>query len=137
MHNKHGFTLIEILLVVVILGILSGMIIPRVVGRAGEARTGVARTDIDAGLSETLSLYELDTGHYPAALQDLVQRPGSEKNWKGPYLKKKILPKDPWGNAYIYKFPGIHNPQGYDLFSAGADGAEGSDDDITNWDADE
>ncbi|MBN1492752.1 MAG: type II secretion system major pseudopilin GspG [Candidatus Omnitrophica bacterium] len=133
MNNKKGFTLIEILLVVVILGILSGMIIPRLVGRAEETRIKVARTDIEAGLSEVLDLYELDNGKYPAALQDLLVRPAGAKNWNGPYVKKKVLPKDPWGNDYIYRFPGQNNQDGYDLLSGGPDGAEGGNDDITNW----
>lgn len=131
--NKKGFTLIEILLVVVILGLLSSMIVPRLVGRAGEARLKIARTDIDSGIAEVLDLYELDTGKYPASLSDLITQPAGVKNWKGPYIKKKILPKDPWGNEYIYKFPGTHNQDGYDLHSMGPDGVDGSDDDITNW----
>jgi general secretion pathway protein G len=137
MKDHKGFTLIEILLVVVILGILSGMIIPRLVGRAEQTRVKVARTDIEAGLAEVLDLYELDTGTYPSTLQDLVTKPSSARNWNGPYIKKKELPKDPWGNAYVYRFPGHNNPDGYDLLSGGPDGAEGGNDDIANWELNE
>jgi general secretion pathway protein G len=137
MKDHKGFTLIEILLVVVILGILSGMIIPRLVGRAEQTRVKVARTDIEAGLAEVLDLYELDNGKYPVALQDLVTKPSGARNWNGPYIKKKEIPKDPWGNPYVYRFPGHNNPDGYDLLSGGPDGAEGGNDDIANWELNE
>ncbi|MFC1808827.1 type II secretion system major pseudopilin GspG [Candidatus Omnitrophota bacterium] len=137
MKKSKGFTLIEILLVVVILGILSGMIIPRLVGRAEQTRIKIARTDIEAGLAEILDLYELDNGKYPSSLQDLITQPGGTRNWSGPYLKKKVLPKDPWGNPYLYRFPGHHNSDGYDLISSGSDGVEGGSDDIVNWETNE
>ncbi len=134
MKNKAGFTLIEVLLVVVILGLLSSMVVPRLVGRAEDARNEIAKTDISAGIAEVLDLYELDNGIYPNTLKDLYVKPSSARNWKGPYLKKKADPTDPWGSPYIYRFPGINNSDAYDLYSAGKDGADGSDDDITNWD---
>lgn len=133
MKNQNGFTLIEVLLVVIILGLLASMVLPRLVGRAEEARVEIARTDIESGLSEVLDLYELDNGKYPLSLQDLITKPTGADNWKGPYLKKKQLPKDPWGRDYLYRHPGVQNADSYDLFSAGNDGAEGSEDDITNW----
>lgn len=126
-----GFTLIEIMLVVIIIGILVAMVVPRLAGRSEEARNAVARADIDANIAIALDLYELDMGTYPSSLSDLRTQPAESNNWKGPYLKK--TPSDPWGRQYIYKFPGTHNADGYDLYSLGRDGSEGGGDDITNW----
>ena len=131
MNYKKGFTLIEIMLVVIILGILAAMVVPRLVGRSDEARRSVAKTDIESSISLALDLYETDMGAYPETLDALLAAPSDAKNWKGPYLKKK--PLDPWGRAYVYRYPGTHNTDGYDLFSLGKDGTEGSTDDITNW----
>lgn len=131
MLKKHGFTLIELMLVVIILGVLVAMTVPRLTGRSEEARKSVARADIDANISLALDLYELDNGNYPPNLDALITKPGSVTGWKGPYLKKKSL--DPWGNEYVYKFPGQHNPDSYDLFSLGRDSNEGGGDDVTNW----
>jgi general secretion pathway protein G len=131
-HNSRGFTLIEILLVVIIIGILVSLVAPRLAGRSEEARKQAAKADIDGGLALAIDLYEVDNGVYPSKLDDLVSKPGDASNWKGPYLKKG-LPKDPWGNAYAYSFPGSHNAESYDLFSPGRDKQEGSEDDIVNW----
>ena len=130
--NVRGFTLIEILLVVIIIGILVSLVAPRLAGRSEEARIQAAKADIEGGLSLALDLYEVDGGRFPDKLEDLVTKSSATQNWKGPYLKKG-MPKDPWGNAYVYKFPGTHNPSGYDLFSLGPDKQEGTPDDITNW----
>ncbi len=127
-----GFTLIEILIVVIILGILAGLVVPRLAGRTEQARQEAARSDIEGGIALSLDLYEADNGRYPQSLEDLVRKPADARNWRGPYLKKGI-PKDPWGNAYVYRFPGTQNPTLYDLSSPGPDGQEGTDDDITNW----
>jgi general secretion pathway protein G len=129
---ESGFTLIEILIVVIILGILASLVIPRLTGRTEEARMTAAKSDIEGGLALALDLYEADVGRYPANLDALLKEPSGVKRWKGPYLKKG-LPKDPWGEAYVYRFPGVQNSQLYDLFSKGADGEEGSEDDIVNW----
>ena len=130
MYNKKGFTLIELMLVVIIIGVLVSMVVPRLVGRSEEARVAAAKADIDANISVALDLYELDNGHYPDSLDGLRTKPGTAVNWKGPYLKKS--PKDPWGNAYVYRSPGDHSPD-YDLYSYGPDEKEGGGDDVTNW----
>lgn len=125
--RKSGFTLIEILLVVVIIGILVGIAVPRLSGRVEQSQIAAARSTMDA-LGTALDLYEMDTGRYPASLDALVNEPSGVQNWCGPYLKKG-LPGDPWGNPYAYKYPGTHNPHGYDLSSAGPQGGEP----IQNW----
>ena len=127
---KKGFTLIELMLVVIIIGVLVSMVAPRLAGRSEEARVAAARADIDANISVALDLYELDNNTYPAALDDLRTKPVSASNWKGPYIKTR--PQDPWGNVYVYKFPGERNPD-YDLYSKGPDGKDGGEDDINNW----
>ena len=133
----RGFTLVEIMVVVVILGILAVLIVPRVVGRTDEARAVAAKQDV-ATLMQALRLYRLDNGRYPSneqGLAALVEKPGREPlptNWK-PYLDK--LPKDPWGNLYHYLHPGVRGE--VDVFSLGADaqpGGSGADADIGSWD---
>ena len=130
-RNKRGFTLVEIMLVVVIIGILAALVIPKIAGNTERAKETTARADIGGGIKSALGLYEVDMGFYPKSLSDLVTQPGNAKGWHGPYLDK--LPVDPWGNPYIYYYPGKHNPSGYDLLSAGPDGKEGTEDDIGNW----
>ncbi|OQX54054.1 MAG: type II secretion system protein GspG [Candidatus Omnitrophica bacterium 4484_213] len=130
-NQKEGFTLIELMLVVIIISILAAMVIPRLSGRSEEARQAVAKTDIEANLSLALDLYEMDNGSYPQSLDALRRRPAGADRWKGPYIKKK--PVDPWGRVYIYKFPGEHNPESYDLYSLGSDGQAGTNDDVANW----
>jgi general secretion pathway protein G len=128
---KKGFTLIELMLVVIIIGVLSAMVVPRLAGRSEQARTQAAKTDINSSLPLALDLYEMDLGHYPETLDYLRSRPADGENWHGPYLKKK--PLDPWGRAYTYKVPGDHNADSYDLFSLGRDGQSGTADDVVNW----
>ncbi|MFH0856103.1 MAG: type II secretion system major pseudopilin GspG [Candidatus Omnitrophota bacterium] len=128
---KKGFTLIELMLVVIIIGVLSAMVVPRLAGRSEQARAQAAKTDINASIPLALDLYEMDMGKYPEALDYLRAKPADAENWRGPYLKKK--PLDPWGKLYIYKAPGDHNQDGYDLYSLGPDGQEGTTDDISNW----
>ena len=136
MRKDRGFTLVELMLVVIIISILVAMVVPRLMGRSDQARAAAARADIEANLASALDLYEVDTGSYPKTemgLEALLTAPSDpkvSKRWKGPYIKKKSL--DPWGNAYVYKFPGSHS-SGYDLYSYGKDGNEGGTDDITNW----
>ena len=131
-RRSSGFTLIEILIVVIILGILASLVVPRLAGRTEEARREAARSDIEGGIALALDLYEADNGRYPTRLDDLASQPSEAKKWKGPYLKKGV-PKDPWGHPYHYQFPGVQNPSTYDLSSGGQDGQEGNEDDVVNW----
>ena len=134
----RGFTLIEIMVVIVILGVLAALVVPNILGRPDEARVTAATADIQA-VSNALDLYRLDNYNYPSTdqgLQALVSKPGgspSAKNWNPDgYLKK--APKDGWGNEYQYLSPGAHGK--FDLYSLGADGREGGEDldqDITSW----
>ena len=129
---KKAFTLIELMLVVIIIGVLSAMVVPRLAGRSEQARIQAAKTDVNSSIPLALDLYEMDLGRYPELLDYLRTLPGSDaQSWRGPYLKKK--PLDPWGNAYIYKAPGEHNTDSYDLFSMGNDGKPGTADDVVNW----
>lgn len=138
-RSEEGFTLVELMLVVIIIATLAAMIVPRFAGRSEEAKKAAAHADIDANLSNGLDMYELDNGQYPTSEQGLaalVELPAISPlppKWKGPYLKKKAF-QDPWGRPYQYRSPGLHNPD-YDLFSLGPDGVEGTTDDINNWDA--
>lgn len=142
-NNERGFTLIELMVVIVILGILAGLIIPRIMGRPDEARQAKARMTIES-METALKLYKLDNGNYPTTeqgLQALVETPelgGLAKNWReGGYLEKGKIPKDPWDNDFVYISPGSHGD--FDLSSLGADGepgGEGKDKDINSWELD-
>ena len=129
----RGFTLIELLLVMAILTMIATLVAPNIIGRGKEAQIKKAIADIDGGMAMALELYELDNGKFPQSLEGLIADPGDARRWKGPYLKKRIVPKDPWGNLYVYGFPGTNNPEGYDLHSSGPDGEDGTEDDVTNW----
>lgn len=131
--KKSGFTLVELMLVVIIIGVLVAMVMPRLTGRSEEARIGVAKADVEVSIATALKLYEMDNGVFPSTdegLDALLAAPASAKNWKGPYLEKK--PLDPWGKPYQYKSPGTHRTYDYDLYSLGRDGIE-SQDDVVNW----
>lgn len=134
MSRRRGFTLVELLIVVTILGVLVAMVMPRLTGRTEQARRARAQADVQANIALALDLFELDIGRYPTSEEGLAalrSQPANASNWRGPYLKQD--PIDPWGRAYRYLFPGTKNPQDYDLFSVGPDGAEGPSDDIGNW----
>lgn len=132
---SKGFTLLELLVVMVIIGLLVGYVGPKYFSQIGKSEVKTARAQI-AALEQALDQYRLDTGHYPSSeegLEALFKKPSSEARWDGPYLKKAV-PSDPWGSAYQYKFPGEHGE--YDLFSFGKDGQPGGADamaDIVNW----
>jgi general secretion pathway protein G len=132
-RHASGFTLTEIMLVVVIIGILAALVIPKIAGSSERARVTAAQADINGGIKSALGQYEVDNGFYPRSLQDLLVQPANAKNWHGPYFDPPKLPVDPWGNPYVYYFPGKHNTSSYDLLSVGADGKEGTDDDVVNW----
>jgi general secretion pathway protein G len=130
-----GFTLLELLVVMVIIGLLASYVGPRYFAQVGKSEIKATRAQIDA-LEKALDQYRLDIGHYPTTQQGLaalVAKPGDEKRWDGPYLKKGV-PADPWGNPYIYKSPGEHGD--FDLLSYGNDGKAGGSGeaaDIVNW----
>lgn len=131
---RRGFTLIELLLVLVILSVLAAVVVPRYVKRSEQARVTAARTDV-AMLETALDAFEIDTGRYPASqegLAALIEAPFGIQGWQGAYIKRGV-PNDPWGHPYVYKCPGDHNADGYDLHSFGPDGQDGTDDDIDNW----
>jgi len=132
---SSGFTLLELLVVMVIIGLLAAYVAPRYFGQLGKSEVKAAMAQIN-GFEKALDHYRLDTGHYPSTeqgLNALVVRPQNEPKWDGPYLSKAV-PPDPWGRAYSYRSPGEHGE--YDLFSFGKDGQPGGSSenaDITNW----
>ena len=135
---RSGFTLLEILLVVVIIGMLISVAVVKLGGKVKDAQMTAARDQIH-NYESALDLYELDSGMLPSTeqgLQALIAQPTSSPtpgNWKGPYLKPPVLRKDPWQHDFVYRNPGQHNTTGYDIMSPGPDGQEGNEDDIGNW----
>jgi general secretion pathway protein G len=142
-ERQRGFTLIELMVVIVILGILAGLIVPRIMGRPDEARRAKARIQMES-IETALKLYRLDNGNYPTTeqgLKALVEMPTGgppARNWRqGGYLEKGRVPKDPWDNEFVYLSPGAYGD--FDLISRGADGepdGEGKDRDIRSWESD-
>ncbi len=132
--RRSAFTLVELLLVLVILAVLAAVVVPRVVGRSQQGRVTAAQTQISY-FASALDMYEIDTGRFPTAdqgLEALVEDPGVE-GWNSSYLRADSVPLDPWGNEYVYQYPGRHNTDGYDIYSLGPDGLEGTADDVVNW----
>ena len=124
MSRTKGFTLLELLVVIVIIGLLAGYVAPRYFSQVGRSEVQVARAQIES-LEKALDQFRLDTRHYPSAeqgLDALVMKPANEANWSGPYLKKAV-PADPWGRAYVYRTPGSKGE--FDLYSLGKDGKPG------------
>src|ERR1041385_1688943 len=130
-----GFTLIELIVVVVIIGLLAGLVVPQFIKQEEKATAKAARAQIEL-FGTALDTFRLDVGRYPTTqegLAALTQKPASADRWDGPYLKKEV-PPDPWGKPYVYKSPGDHGP--YDIISYGAGGAPGGEDnnrDVTSW----
>jgi general secretion pathway protein G len=117
-NRRSAFTLVELLLVLVILGILAAIVIPKFAGRSEQAKETAATTQISS-FSTALNNFEVDNGFYPKSLNDLLVQPRDAQNWHGPYLQSDIVPKDPWGNDYAYRAPGSHNPSSFDISSVG------------------
>ena len=138
-HNRpSGFSILELLLVLVILSILAGIVGVRFAGQSADAKIKAAKAQITE-FSTALDTYEIKTGSYPTTqqgLEALVRQPSGVEDWPGALLKNNV-PKDQWGNPWQYRQPGTHNTSGYDLYSFGPDGQEGGGDDITNWSDDD
>ena len=135
MRGAKGFTLVEVLVVVVIIGVLAAMIVPRFIGRTDEARRNAARMQIGQ-VDSAIQTFYLDYNRYPNSLDELVRQPAdiSDDRWRAPSLRERDL-RDPWGNPLVYRYPGQHGV--FDLYSLGADGQEGGEGDnapVTNWD---
>ena len=139
-YTNRGFTLIEIMVVILVLGVLAALVAPNVFQHVGTAKDAAARSQIEL-FGAALDAYRLDNDVYPSTAQGLAalrREPLSDprpRNWRGPYLRREV-PMDPWGRAYEYRSPGVANPWSYDLVSYGRDGAEGGegeDVDITSW----
>jgi general secretion pathway protein G len=128
-RERDGFTLLELLVVIIVLGLLAGLVAPQIFGRVGDAKVTTARTQMSL-LGTALDSYRLDNGAYPTSeqgLQALREKPARQPmpaNWKGPYLRKDV-PLDPWDRPFLYRAPGSRNPTGYDLATLGRDGKEG------------
>lgn len=130
--RSGGFSLIELLVVLVILGMIAGLVVPNIMQRGEDARVRAAQTEIQR-LSMAVDEFYLDTGRAPSNLRELLERPSSVSNWNGPYVNESNL-NDPWGRPYVYRYPGQN--RSFDISSEGADGApggEGPNASITNW----
>ncbi len=132
-RRKRGFTFIEIMLVVVIIGILVALVGPRLVGRTKQAKVSATKAQISS-LENALKLYEMDNGEFPDKLDALLEAPSSvEDSWNGPYIDADVVPKDGWNLEFEYSSPGEHNKKKFDLMSAGPDKEMDTEDDIVNW----
>lgn len=137
--RRRAFTLLEVLMVVVIIGILAALVVPNLFGTLEGARIDTTRSTVESGFNGMLDLYKMHMGHYPMTdegLAALLEAPDDDElaeKWRGPYLKEGTKLQDAWGQDFIYESPGDVNEKSYDLSSPGPNGQEGDDDDITNW----
>ena len=129
--SRGGFTLLEIMIVVVIIGIIAGFAIVNFVGAGESAKIDLARSFVKGALATQVTIYQMHNNAYPSSVEALVNKPSDASNWRGPYLQE--IPKDPWGEVYQIRVPGTHNPSGFDLYSKGPDKQDGTADDIGNW----
>jgi general secretion pathway protein G len=135
-QRRAGFTMVEILVVVVIIGVLAAMVLPTFVGRVGQAKQAVAKQKLSE-VEKAVEIFRTDYERYPETLDELIHRPADidEDRWNRPMLRRKDL-VDPWGRPFLYKYPGDHAEVPYDLYSLGADGQEGGvkeHADVVNW----
>jgi general secretion pathway protein G len=135
-RGEEGFTLVEMLVVITIIGLIMALVGPRVLNYLAESKVKAARIQVES-FASSLDLFYLDNGRYPSTsegLTALAQRPGSAEAWNGPYVRSGLVPNDPWGHAYIYRSPGEHGA--YDIVSYGSDGQQGGTgtaEDIESW----
>jgi general secretion pathway protein G len=137
-NRTSAFTLIELLLVLVILSTLAAIVTPKFAKHSKKAKVTAARTQV-SNFELALDAFEIEVGRYPTTAEGLlvlIERPATDQEgtWDGPYLKTADVPLDPWGGEYVYRYPGEHNQEGYDLCSYGPDQKLGGDDDVANWD---
>jgi general secretion pathway protein G len=136
---RRAFTLLEVLMVVVIIGILAALVVPNLFGTLEGARIDTTRSTVESGFAGALDLYKMHMGHYPTTeegLAALIEAPNDDElreKWRGPYLKEGAKLEDAWGHEFVYESPGKVNENSYDLSSPGPNGQEGDDDDIRNW----
>ncbi len=133
---RRAFTLLEVLMVIIIIGILAALVVPNFINVGEDAKIKLTRSMIESGLNGALDLFRLHMGRYPESLDELVNKPEDEEEaekWAGPYIDDIKKLKDAWGRELRYEYPGTYNEGKYDLSSAGPDGEFGTEDDITNW----
>lgn len=135
-RNRSAFTLIELLLVLVILGVLAALVVPKFTGTSERAKKQAADTQINSNFRTALAAFEAECGRFPTTdegLKALIEQPQSIKGWTHAYLDAMAVPNDPWGNPYVYRCPGQHRTDSYDLYSTGPDGLDTGGENLNNW----